>query len=300
MATLANRKPNSPTNRKGCFIATLGSDKMELTRLVDKMPAFPVSVQRVIELTSDIQCDPRELVHALDHDPVLTVKILKVANSAYFGVATRIASIKHAVVYLGLNTVKHIAVTVASIGVMPRTNSAGLDMDSFLSHALATAVITRNLARQNRVSPVHIQEHFVAGLLHDIGKVVWAHFRPEAYQEVLQLEQSQDISHLVAEAEILGSTHDELGGLLAEKWQFAQPLIEAIRHHHIVAEVSPGNIMRDTVYLGNQLAHVREGRDVPELHPRLQERFRGNAAEILDRMTNLDDEIQQAWSFMEL
>lgn len=269
-------------------------------RLVDKMPAFPISVQRVLELTSDIHCDPRELVNALDHDPVLTVKILKVANSAYFGVATKIASIKHAVVYLGLNTIKHIAVTVAAIGVMPRNNAAGLEIDEFLGHSLATAVIARQLARSIHVSPAKIQEHFVAGLLHDIGQVVWAHYRPEAYHEVLVHKRKMTMTLETAEANILGSTHGELGGLLATKWQFSKPLIDAIRFHHHPAEESADNTMRDTVYVATLLAHVLNDGEPVTLPVRLEERFRGDATQLLKNMPKLDEEIQQAWTFMEL
>lgn len=274
---------------------------MDLMRLVDKMPAFPASVQRVVELTSDIQCNPKELVNALDHDPVLTAKILKVANSAYFGVATQIASIKHAVVYLGLNSVKHIAVTVASVGVMPRNNAAGLDMNAFLGHSLATAVIARQLARRGGVSPARIQEHFVAGLLHDIGQVVWAHFRPELYIDVLKVIEETGCATADAEQEILGSTHGELGGLLAEKWQFSQPLIDAIRFHHHAPDTTPADVMRDTVYLASLLAHAH-AQTIPEvvLNARQQERFHHPSDSLLERMPDLDQEIQEAWAFMDL
>jgi putative nucleotidyltransferase with HDIG domain len=276
------------------------SDNASLMRLVDKMPAFPVSVQRVIELTSDMHCDPRELVHTLDHDPVLTVKILKVANSAYFGVATKIASIKHAVVYLGLNTVKHIAVTVASIGVMPRTNVAGLDMDGFLAHSLTTAVLARRLAQQSNVSAIKVQEHFVAGLLHDIGQAVWAHFRAETYQQVLELAGTTTFSRLEAERQILGTTHGELGGLLAEKWQFSPPLVAAIRHHHLPAEESAGNIMRDTVLVASQLAHLLRSEPHEPLTERLEDCFSGPAESLLHRRDGLEDELERAWSYMQL
>jgi HD-like signal output (HDOD) protein len=86
--------------------------------MCDRMPAFPASVQKVIALTSDINSSPKDLVNVIDHDPVLTMKILKVANSSYFGLSRKIVSINHAVVYLGLTTVKHVALAIA--GGIPR------------------------------------------------------------------------------------------------------------------------------------------------------------------------------------
>ena len=118
----------------------------ELLEMCERMPAFPASVQKVIALTSDINSSPKDLVKVIDHDPVLTMKILKVANSAYFGLSRKIVSINHAVVYLGLNTVKHVALAIAAIGSLPRENNADFDMDDFLLHSLTTAVLTRSLA----------------------------------------------------------------------------------------------------------------------------------------------------------
>ena len=85
----------------------------ELTRqlmtAIDRMPAFPKSVQQVLELTRDLNCAPRDLVQVIERDPVLTVKILKVVNSAYFGLSRPVTSVNHAVVFLGFNTIKNLS-----------------------------------------------------------------------------------------------------------------------------------------------------------------------------------------------
>ena len=80
----------------------------KLANAVDKMPAFPKSVQRILELTRDVNCTPRDLVQVIDKDPVVTVKVLKVVNSAYYRLPKQITSISHAVVYLGFNTIKNL------------------------------------------------------------------------------------------------------------------------------------------------------------------------------------------------
>ena len=87
-------------------MATQSLNREQVVEMVDKMPAFPESVQQVLELTGDINCSPRELVRVVEHDPVLTGRILKVVNSAYFGLSRSISSVKEALAFIGLNTLK--------------------------------------------------------------------------------------------------------------------------------------------------------------------------------------------------
>ena len=277
------------------------------------MPAFPIAVQRILELTSDINCNPRDLVEVLDHDPILTLKILKVANSAYFGVATEIVSVRHAVVYLGLNTVKHIGVSIAAVGVMPTSTPGGVCLDSFLIHALRTAVIAKKLAGRLGVSPIHCQNHFVAGLLHDIGQIVLAHYQPTLYRQVLDRVGHDDVSLLDAETEFFGGTHCDHGGQLASKWNLSQELVEAIATHHSTEGGEHLNAMRDCVYIANQLAHPPSNapdatdapdapQDLPEppLPERLQERFRADLEALRAYLGDIEDELSRAQSFVNL
>ena len=109
--------------------------------MVERMPAFPISVHRVVELTSDINADPKELVAIIEHDPVLLMRILKLANSPYFRLSQKITSVNHAVVIVGFNTVKNMALSIAAIGVLRLKTTAGFDMEGFLLHSLSTATI---------------------------------------------------------------------------------------------------------------------------------------------------------------
>ena len=125
----------------------------KLATLVDDMPAFSSSVMRVMDLTADINCSPKELVEVIDHDPVMTMKILKLVNSAYFGLRSEVVSIKQGVVILGINTLKNLAITIAAVGMLPRNSVKGFDSQEFLLHSLGTATITR------------IMSHFVRAML---------------------------------------------------------------------------------------------------------------------------------------
>ena len=202
----------------------------KLAAAVDRMPAFPNSVQKILELTRDVNCSPKDLVQVIDKDPVVTVKILRVVNSPYYSLAKQVTSIGHAVMYMGFNGVKNLALSVAAIGMLPKENAAGFDVQQYLLHSLATAGIAKHLAL--RVDDADPTDCFIAGLLHDFGKVVFAQFMPEEFRKALELSQSNESSLHLALREIIGADHAVVGAMLAEKWRFAAPLVETIRHQY--------------------------------------------------------------------
>ena len=128
-------------------------DQARIAKMIGEMPAFPRSVQQVVELTGDINCAPRELVRVVEHDPVLTGRMLQLVNSAYFGLSRRIESIKEAVVFIGMNTLRHMALTLAAVGALPPVNKAGLNMDDYLRHSLAVGAVSRWIATRCRWPP---------------------------------------------------------------------------------------------------------------------------------------------------
>jgi len=279
----------------------------ELLELCERMPAFPASVQQVISLTSDINSSPKELVKVIDHDPVLTMKILKVANSAYFGLSRQIVSINHAVVYLGLNTVKHVALAIAAIGSLPKDNDAGFDMDDFLLHSLTTAVITRSLARIMKVPEVDAANFFVAGLLHDIGQVVFAQFKPVEFKKALQQCRDHGVSLHEMEADFCGHDHSELGAVLCETWSFPEPLVSAIRMHHLPGTGRDATPVRKCLFVANLLAaRVHQPTNAPpcldedDLPPWVFRTFGNDFDSIIDSLSGLKTDLQQATSLLQV
>jgi putative nucleotidyltransferase with HDIG domain len=202
----------------------------KLTAAVEGMPAFPKSVQRVLELTRDVNSTPKDLVEVIDKDPVLTVKILKVVNSAYYSLPKQITSVGHSVVYLGFNTIKNLALSIASIGMLPKSNEAGFDGQQYLLHSLATAAIAKQIAMKS--GDADPMDCFIAGLLHDFGKVVLAQFMPKEFRVALEVSQQEGSSLHLALRDSLGVDHAVVGAMLVEKWRFAPQLVETIRHQY--------------------------------------------------------------------
>ncbi|MBF0124623.1 MAG: HDOD domain-containing protein [Magnetococcales bacterium] len=287
----------------------MGELHHKLIRLVDRMPAFPKSVHRVLQLTSDLNFRPKDLIQIIDHDPVLTVKILKLVNSAYFGLSRSIMSINQAAVFVGINTIKNLTLTVATSGMLPVKNDSHLNMDDFLLHALATATISKRLALRLGVSEIHATDFFVAGLLHDFGKAVFAQFMPREFDMALSTARKHQLSLHQVEQKIIGADHAEVGALLGEKWQLPNSLVTCIRNHH-GADVGASldartQLLFDCVHSGNCIAKTlglgQSGNPVNDLFAdRLQQRFGSDIDGLIDSLTNLTEEIEKARIFMRI
>jgi putative nucleotidyltransferase with HDIG domain len=273
----------------------------KLTAAVDGMPAFPKSVQRVLELTRDVNSTPKDLVEVIDKDPVLTVKILKVVNSAYYSLPKQITSVGHAVVYLGFNTIKNLALSIAAIGMLPQTNEAGFDGQQYLLHSLATAAIAKQIAL--KLDDADPMDCFIAGLLHDFGKVVLAQYMPIEFRDALAVSQQHGTSLHLALRETLGVDHALVGAMLVEKWRFAPKLVETIRYQYgpeladsdMIACVFGANQISKKLgfgFAGNLL--------VEELPAAAAKRLGGNLDEVIASLGDLNPLFEEAKIFSKI
>ena len=218
---------------------------------VERMPAFPQSVQKVLELTRNINCLPKDLVAVIEKDPVMTMKILRVINSAYYSLPNKITSVSQSVVYLGLNTIKNLALSIAAVGMLPRFNTSGFDIQGYLLHSLTTAAVARQLCGTYAKGQVDPGDAYIAGLLHDFGKAVFAQFMAAEFSHSLAVAQDRNIPLHEAELEVIGANHAVVGSMLATKWQFPAHLIDCIRDHH--ADHAEPSALLDCVRMANQI-----------------------------------------------
>lgn len=219
---------------------------------VERMPAFPQSVQKILELTRDINCLPKDLVAVIEKDPVMTMKILKVINSAYYSLPNKVTSVSQSVVYLGLNTIKNLALSIAAVGMLPRFNTSGFDIQGYLLHSLTTAAVARQLSNVYAKGQVDPGDAYIAGLLHDFGKAVFAQFMAPEFAKCLAISEDNGIPLHEAETQVIGADHTVVGAMLATKWQFPEHLVACIRdHHNLEAARTP---LLDCVRLGNQIS----------------------------------------------
>lgn len=270
---------------------------------VERMPAFPRSVQRILELTRNINCLPKDLVGVVEKDPVMTMKILKVINSAYYGLPQKITSVSQSVVYLGINTVKNLALGFAAVGILPRMNAAGFDIQRYLLHSLVVAGVARQLAVQSAKGEVDPGDCYIAGLLHDFGKVVFAQFLAVEFRDALVHAVEHSVPLHEAEKARIGVDHGLVGALLAKRWAFPEHLVDCIRDHHNPLAESSG--MMDCLRVADQVVRFRAIGDSgnpwreTEAHA-AQQRFGDDLEATVAKLASLDKIVDDAMMFAQV
>lgn len=273
----------------------------EILAAVDKMQAFPESVQNILRLTSETSCSPKDLVEVIVKDPVVTVKVLRVVNSAYYSLPRKISSIEYAVVFLGFNTIKNLALSIAAIGMVPRNPLAGFDSQGYLLHSLVTAGIARQLASRFPDFPdADANDFFLAGLLHDFGNVVIAQAMPDKFKNALEFCSRNELSLQTALQQLAGLDPFEIGAMLLEKWQFPPELAHAIRQQ---SRMEPGaSAIAYGVALANRIScklgyNFGETVHNDQLPAVLQSALGGTLTQVMASLGDLDAVLQESRRF---
>lgn len=227
-----------------------------LTRinLIKDLPTIPVMLFKINGMLEDESCSVQELSKIIETDQAMTAKILRLVNSAFYGFRSKISNMSQALMILGFNTVRNAIISIKVIDTFNiKEKLDGFDITDFWKHAISVAVISKYLAdRTRKVLP---EDAFVAGLLHDIGKVIiLQHFRDHFY-EVLKILNSDIITFFEAEQKLSPVNHTKIGGQLAQNWQFSQKLIDAIQFHHEVNINATEPRLIAIVYLSNMIVH---------------------------------------------
>lgn len=209
----------------------------EVAAAVAELPPMPSSVTEVILACDDPDMTVGRLSQTILRDQSLTATILKMANSAFYGHSRRVTTVTEAIVLLGFPAIKSLAVSSHGSRVLGGSLPGyGLQQGELWRHSVAVAFTARRLAVEVRLAPV--EEAFVAGLLHDIGKTILSGFMENAFDEVTRIAHERRIPFHEVEAELLGFDHAELGALVASGWSFPPELVEAIRRHHSPGEAT--------------------------------------------------------------
>jgi HD-like signal output (HDOD) protein len=201
----------------------------ELEGAIEALPAFPKSVQKVLEMTSDLNCMPRDLIDVLETDPVLTGRILKLVNSAYIALARRVDSLRHALVYLGLNTIKHMAMGLAAVGAMPKETSGGISMLSFQKDALAGGEAVRIAGAHLLARQTEQDQLYLMGLFHNLGDVLCAVYAPEQWKVYSELPPSSIEDLDEGAIKLFGLPPREIAARVLEKWEMEPEISQGLR-----------------------------------------------------------------------
>ncbi|HEY0488557.1 MAG TPA: HDOD domain-containing protein [Telluria sp.] len=223
----------------------------EVARNIGDLPALPTIVLELIRSFEEPGIDIARLAQTISHDQALAARTLRVANSSFYGLASKVKTINQAIMVLGFDTVRALVTAGAIVHALPGTG-ANLDLAQFWCHSMATAVCARNLARRTRLN----QEYaFLSGLLHDIGRLVLATRFPPQYAAAMAWRDLHDAWQVDAEQQVLGIDHQQAGLMLAEAWKFPAMIQCAIATHHAPAADGLGDIA-SIVHVANAIVHA--------------------------------------------
>lgn len=211
----------------------LHSDTMR--HFIERMPSLSTTATKVVEICNHPSASPVELNRVITLDPVLAGSVLKLVNSAYYSFPSRITSLTKAIIMLGINTVKNLVLAVSILAVAHAWRSSKvMAMDDFWAHCLAVGVIAKSVAKR-LTRPVQDPElYFMAGLLHDLGKLPLLACFPDIYIGAIKAAQEQGIALFTAERNGFGVDHIQIGCWITEKWKLDGPLRLAIAGHHLL------------------------------------------------------------------
>lgn len=242
----------------------------ELARLAQQVPALPLTFQRIQELVGNPTSSTPQLAEAVGADQGLVTRVLRLANSSFYGLATRVDTVTQAVSLIGMRQVRDLALATAVVDLFSTIPADVLDGRRFWEHALAVGIASRLLASKR--GERETERHFVAGLLHDIGLVVMAQQHPEVVAANLGKANEARQPLTLIERRDLGYDHAEVGGCVIEHWRLPPTLVETTTHHHHL--LTSARHLHDcaTVHLADvlveALAHGSGGEPVvPPLDP---------------------------------
>jgi putative nucleotidyltransferase with HDIG domain len=214
---------------------------------IDRMTPLSPTVTKVITICNQRDTSPADISRVISVDPVLMGKVLRLINSAYYGLPQKVTSIVRAIIMLGINTVKNMLLSTAVMSTLGnRKNFNALEMMEFWKHSLAVGVTAKLIAKRHRLPPEVQEEYFIGGLLHDIGKIPLNNRFSEEYYQALDLSEDTHQPLYVAENQMLGTNHAQVGKLIAENWNLGDDIADTISHHHSESEYEGEN--RQLVY----------------------------------------------------
>lgn len=204
--------------------------KKRLTK-IKNLPTLPLVANNVIKLTQNPDTTSFEIAEAISQDQALASKVLKTANSAYYGFPRKITTINYAIVVLGLNNIKNIVLSTSIMAQFAKKDETPLfDREDFWKHSLLCGIISKKISEHMGIT--NSEEMFMCGLLHDFGKMILDSFFHDEFILALELSMEKKITLMDAENKIFGFNHAGVGALLLKKWSLPPSLVRAVKYHH--------------------------------------------------------------------
>lgn len=222
------------TIRRACAMRELLTNTHVRT-LVSQIETLPTLPELYLELEQELKssdCCIQKVAGIIGKDVGMMGQILKLVNSAFFGIQQHITNASHAVMFLGLETLKTLVLSLQIFKTLRLPASTSFDLPRLQQHSLATGEVARKIMLAEKADEKMVEESFAAAMLHDVGLLLLASYFPDRHNESRKIAQEQTISLHEAEQQILCTTHAEVGAYLLGLWGFPTPIVEAVAFHH--------------------------------------------------------------------
>ena len=244
----------------------------DFLKKIKELPTISAVANEINDRDKNDALTAKALGTIITRDPALTATVLKLANSAYYGMAREITTIERAVTVLGFDTIKNLALTISVFHVFKTREGQLLDLKNLWYHSLGAGLAAKHLALHSPMLAADKtlpDQAFICGILHDIGKIAFAQNLPAEMAEILKQTHEGSLAQHEVEKNILGFNHQKAGQAMADLWNFPEDYQTVIRLHHAPAAATIGDNPRIaalvmTVYLGNKIAkalHLGESTD---------------------------------------
>lgn len=291
-------------------------DNLELIKRkiesIGGLPTLPQIAGEVLSIAGNPSSSMKDLSRVIHRDPALAGKVLKIANSAFYGLRQQVGSLQLAIVVLGLKKITNLVTSVSVFNMFQKDkDDTVFNRVKFWEHSAGTGQVARILARRSGLETDG--EEFVGGLLHDLGKIIIDQYFGEQFKEIIELMKNDEtLSSEEAEKQVLGAGHSKLGGWLADKWHLPTVLVECVTYHHNPAGASPANRAIVTVVsLANAIAKVKgvgfKSRGTYAEVAAMQEWdiLRDSAPtldvdDVEDFLATIDSEVESVWEFVKI
>ncbi len=223
---------------------------------VKSLPTLPNVVTRLIKITSNPDSTMDDLIDTIQKDPSLSVEILKFANSAFFGRVMGVSSLREAASVLGFSEIRNIVLAKAVFSSFRQVeNSEGFSIDGFWEHSFLCGIAAKITAENLRLNA---SDFFMAGLIHDIGKLIFFLEIPGKLLEAIEAPAQMPFKMFENEKKYIGISHDKAGMLLLNKWLFPENLLSAVRYHHCPGKAKTLPAFPAIVHAADIMAHQLE------------------------------------------
>ncbi len=238
--------------------------RAEILKAVKDLPPMPKVLFKIQKLLLDPNSDAKQVAEYIETDQALAARVLKMANSPFYGMSGKVSSVQHAAVILGFKTLGELTTLAGFSDFMgKRLPGYNYNSDQLWKHSLAVALAARIIAE--KINPKLTNEALTAGLIHDMGKIILDPYVLEHREVFDEFVEDENQTFMVAEKQVLGFDHAEIAFEICESWKFPAPLGQAIKYHHRPS-LSDGSEMAFILHLADYIAVLSgSGYDIDEI-----------------------------------